>query len=165
MPKDDPSLVPPLEEGIVKKVMKMYKKSLINELLMNDGMKTEDFLTKYNMKSCCYKLATAWNRISTSDLNRSWNKILGRNEISTHSTAESEDNDIHDLVHKYPGFYDCKDMRYHCWLQETVPGWKTDDKPRFVNYLQFILSFLIIKENDVLKNYSTLQCITRGMHL
>uniref|UniRef100_A0A5S6PZM8 DDE-1 domain-containing protein n=1 Tax=Trichuris muris TaxID=70415 RepID=A0A5S6PZM8_TRIMR len=75
------SLIPPMDQGVIRSFKGLYRKNLLRELLMNDDNTAESvtaFYKRISLRDCCYIAAASWESVKQTTLRNSWNKVLGK---------------------------------------------------------------------------------------
>lgn len=103
------SLIQPMDQGIIITWKRFYRKSLLQEILINsdDIDHLINSLKKISMKDVIYWSAEAWERVRPSTLRQAWSNIL--NATFHHDEPENriDDKIFEKLFQKLPG---CEDL-------------------------------------------------------
>ncbi|GFT32961.1 jerky protein homolog-like [Trichonephila clavipes] len=119
LPSNVTALVQPMDQGIIERLKRIYRKQVLRRLLLaeNDKESVPPFAEKLNIKDTCYMLAEAWDSLERQSPKNAWNKLWPDLE------AEKGFNDDHreeitDVVQSIPGFQEC---------DEDVENWMACD--------------------------------------
>ncbi|GFX81502.1 jerky-like protein [Trichonephila clavipes] len=116
LPPNVTALMQPVDQGIIEKLKRIYRKQVLRRLLLAENNKESvaSFAEKLNMKDACNILAEVWYSFERQSLKNAWNKLWPDLE------AEKDFNDSHkeeitDFVQSFPGFQEC-DEDVETWM-------------------------------------------------
>ncbi|XP_050315271.1 jerky protein homolog-like [Anthonomus grandis grandis] len=99
LPPNVTSLVQPMDQGVIESLKRRYRRILVSEILQHSETKDKGLLEvikKINIKDVIYMLATAFQEMPSSTLNKSWTKLWPDVEnlvaISNIAGTEEEEN-------------------------------------------------------------------------
>ena len=71
-------LIQPMDQGVIEKMKRMYRKEMLRKLLILDESEKGvlSACKKFNIKDCCYMLRDAWKCLTQDNLSRAWEKLL-----------------------------------------------------------------------------------------
>ncbi|XP_008183146.1 jerky protein homolog-like [Acyrthosiphon pisum] len=142
-PPNVTSLIQPMDQRVIEKFKRMYRKQMLRRLLLNEG--TEESVVAFskllNLKHCCYMAADAWDNLTEENLRNAWKKLW---VASMELEAEEEITDLNnlddfvDLFNKIPGFNDCNYDDAVDWLATDVNdlGYQILDSDEIISSLQ-----------------------------
>ncbi|GFY31676.1 jerky protein homolog-like [Trichonephila clavipes] len=117
LPPNVTALVQPMDQGVIEKLKRIYKKQVLRRLLLaeNDEESVAAFAEKLNMKDTCYMLDEAWDSLERQSLKNAWNKLWldleGEKDFNNDHMEE-----ITDLVQSIPGFQECDEEDVETWM-------------------------------------------------
>lgn len=76
LPPNCTALIQPLDQNVINLVKLNYKKQLLTHLLGEKETNLELKLKNFNLKNAVQILATSWDKISVSNIQKSWNALL-----------------------------------------------------------------------------------------
>lgn len=125
LPPNVTALLQPMDQGVIEKMKRIYRKLLLRMLLSVDNEESLiDFCKKINLKDCSYMIAEAWSLLTEDNLKRAWNKIFGKEGTN----VEAENlyfQEIIQLFQELLGFSDCDLNDAEEWMQDDVdPGYE-----------------------------------------
>ncbi|XP_043485190.1 jerky protein homolog-like [Leptopilina heterotoma] len=130
LPPNVTSLIQPMEQGVIEKLKKIYRKSLLRDMLIE---KDEESLSKYlkdfNILNCCTFIAMAWREISPTNIIRAWRKLIPACDIDVLETNNVTEDDIVQLAYRLPGFKDITVANILYWLEmdNNEPCWRLEN--------------------------------------
>lgn len=116
------ALIQPMDQGVI------FKRNLMKELICYEkeggsGSRSVDLIKLENMKSCCLRIAEAWNQVNPLNLQNAWNKVLNRER----SYIEQIDfvGQFHFSLQMIPGYKDYSYDKIKNWVSEDFDdhGW------------------------------------------
>lgn len=121
--------------------MRHYRRLLLSSILENcdadESVTISECLKKINLKDVVYWSATAWNNVSASNIQRSWNKILIREAAPQDQNDDSEDNAVQrveEILKKIPGYEDINQPEIEDWINSEKKNEFSDED--FVNAIR-----------------------------
>ncbi|XP_050065139.1 jerky protein homolog-like [Aphis gossypii] len=141
-PPNVTSSIQPMDQGVIEKFKRMYRKQMLRRLLLNEG--TEESVVAFskllNLKHCCYMAADAWDNLTEENLRNAWKKLW---VVSVEFEAEEETDlnnldDFVDLFNEIPGFNDCNYDDAVDWLATDVndQGYQILDSDEIISSLR-----------------------------
>lgn len=123
LPPNCTALIQPMDQGVIEKLKRLYRKQLLRRLLAADDEENMiSFSKKINLLDCCYMVADAWSQITRENLSRAWNKILGNQDTVDEDLTLQE---IVRLFEELPGFDECDLEDATEWLSsDNDPGYQ-----------------------------------------
>lgn len=119
------ALLQPLDQSVIEKLKKVYKKQILCLLLLvEDKERVEALKIKGNSKAAVI-WTDAWETLSQDNLTKAWNKLLGKQDWNKSLEKEdwnkllgkedtNEDKTV-DIFQAIPGFSDCgKEDAHKC---------------------------------------------------
>lgn len=129
LPSNVTELVHPMDQSIVNKLKRNFKKNILRRLLLapenEEGV--VEYSNKLTLKECCYIMADAWNSLSEENMKQSWKnswEVPLESEIIHSQQEKSDVQEFMELFQVIPGFSKCSIVDAHEWLQNdaTDPG-------------------------------------------
>lgn len=87
LPENTTSLIQPMDQGMIVKVKRLYRRALVGRLLDFAGTQDE-FYKSIRVKEACFMLHEAWQQVTSDNIKISFRKIMPEEQVS--STAEAE---------------------------------------------------------------------------
>lgn len=144
LPPNVTSLIQPMDQGVIEKLKRMYRKQILRRLLLAED-NTEDsvvlFSKALNLKHCSYMLADAWDSLTEKNLKNSWNKLWPPSVESEQETVEeiprADLPEFVELFNSIPGFTDCNEKDAIDWINNDAndPGYQILDDDEIVSSL------------------------------
>ncbi|XP_043476223.1 jerky protein homolog-like isoform X1 [Leptopilina heterotoma] len=118
-PLDVNSLVQPMEQGVIEELKRVYRVSLLREMLLErDEECIKNFILSRNMKNFCIQIASSWNKISADNISQAWRKLIEHDCHINISTARNESfDDFLNILDRIPGFENCREEEIDTWLR------------------------------------------------
>lgn len=138
-PPNVTSLIQPMDQGVIEKFKRMYRKQMLRRLLLNEGTgeNVVEFSKAMNLKHCCYMVADAWDTLTVENLKNAWKKLWF---VSEEPEVEETNNlsDFVNLFNEIPGFDDCNNDDAAEWLATDAndPGYHVLDDDGIVSSVQ-----------------------------
>lgn len=145
LPPNVTSLIQPMDQGVIEKLKRLYRKQVLRRLLLEDGTEGSvvAFSKALNLKHCCYMIADAWDSLTKDNLQNAWKKLwtLSEEPEVEEENINSEQNDIDEFVDLFgiiPGFTDCDKNDAVDWLNgdSTDPGYQILDDDEIISSLK-----------------------------
>ncbi|XP_046662996.1 jerky protein homolog-like [Homalodisca vitripennis] len=129
LPPNVTALLQPMDQGVIEKLKRMYKKQVLRRLLLADANEESvvQFAKKLNVKDCSYMIADSWSNMKESNLKNAWNKILEktREKIEPKVTDQEDVDEFLELYGEIPGFSECDIQDTENWLtMDNDPGFQ-----------------------------------------
>lgn len=112
LPPNTTSLIQPLDQGIIKALKQIYRKNLLNELLMIDGTNLSEKLKNISLKNVVFLITESWNNVKDSVIVSGFHAVLDSKHKNC-GTVEFNDiacNDNTNLVKLYHRVTSCTDV-------------------------------------------------------
>lgn len=131
-PPNVTSLIQPLDQGVFETIKRNYRRRLLQILItrLDDGMSVTAVLKLITMKNVAYWIATAWDEVKTSTIQKSWRKLFGLEEAKESVTEEEHENSIAelvDLVNELPVEHPINNTDIREWCDQDVQMELTDE--------------------------------------
>lgn len=142
LPPNVTAIIQPMDQGVIEKLKRMYKKAVLRRLLLADDEESVISLSKkLNLKDCCYMLADAWNTLTQDNLRNAWNKLVGKNEKNAENDVNTTETDLNEMTNilfpQIAGFSDCNRDDAQTWLEcDNDPGFQILDDDEIVDMVQ-----------------------------
>jgi len=76
LPPNVTSLIQPMDQGVLEKIKKLYKKEMLCKLVEDHGEHgVVDILKSFNVKTVIYMIAEAWDQVERKTLIKSWKNL------------------------------------------------------------------------------------------
>ncbi|XP_043477997.1 jerky protein homolog-like isoform X2 [Leptopilina heterotoma] len=130
-------LVQPMGQGVIDKTKRMYRRTLITNLLNADENTTVDeFMKQYTMEDFCFMLSNAFESVTTLNLKNAWNKLCGVSPLDEENLDPDEKildyKTFCQMVHRIKGYENVHPASVRIWLNADFydPGWEllTDEE-------------------------------------
>lgn len=146
LPPNVTPLIQPMDQGVIEKVKRMYRKQVLRRLLLAEDNEESviQFSKKLNLKDACYMLADSWDLLTKENLKRTWNKLWPENQDSEPTTHENPTESLENvrevvaLCQSVPGFQECDEADAAEWLNidKNDMGYEILDDNDIVNTVQ-----------------------------
>lgn len=145
LPPNVTALIQPMDQGVIEKLKMMYKKEVLRRLLLaeNNEEGVIAFSKKLNLKDCSHMVADSWDKVTQSNLQNAWRKLLPKkpeNDESADIQATNEHDHLQDIANilpSIPGFSDCDHADVNAWLEsDNDPGYQIMDENDILNHVQ-----------------------------
>lgn len=144
LPPNVTSIIQPMDQGIIEKSKRLYKKSCLRELLLErDDEGITNFMKNQNLKDCCNLIAKAWERVTPQNVRNAWkNLLVTGNFEGQESTNELEVRQTMDLVRRVPRYAALSFDDVRRWLDEDCDetGWEVLNAEQILERLEFTLN-------------------------
>lgn len=136
LPPNVTSLIQPMDQGVLEKIKKVYKKQMLSELVEDEGVHgVMAVLKSFNVKTVVYMIAEAWNQVERATLIKSWKKLWpGVCDLPENKMEEEEEenasveqtDDFLDIFKNIDGCSDVDAENISDWLEmDNDGGYKT----------------------------------------
>lgn len=122
LPPDVSSLVQPMNQGIIEKLKKVYKKKFLRVILTAESAKEIPRLLKsFDILKCIYFISEAWGKVTESDIKNGW-----RNIFPLYSDLELDSRSFLNMVTKIPDYNKTTLKEINSWLHsdDNEQGWR-----------------------------------------
>lgn len=141
VPPNVTALIQPMAQGVIEKVKRIYKKTCIQEFLLNQNhVSIFEAVRCQTLKDCCYRIANAWNLLTEQNLRNAWNPLLGKDHPLETINIEKHLETIQALsvIQRFPGLENYTYDDVQAWLQEDSgeTGWELLSPEQIVERLQ-----------------------------
>ncbi|XP_058800605.1 jerky protein homolog-like [Phymastichus coffea] len=122
LPPNVTALVQPMDQGVIEKMKKMYRKKLLKELFLPQrGGSTKGSIhklaQKQDMKDCCYRVWNSWNDINDRDISHAWNRLFDVADFPREQRVSAEEvNQLLALLRDVPEYADCTFDMAAAWI-------------------------------------------------
>jgi hypothetical protein len=74
------SLIQPMDQCVISALKKIYRRSLVNEMLIefnkdNDNFDIKTFAKSYDIRQCTENISYSWDQVSNTTLKNSWSEV------------------------------------------------------------------------------------------
>ena len=76
LPPNVTALVQPMDQGVLESIKRVYKKSILRDLISQSTFTIEDFLKRIDMIKICDTISSAWDMVKPSSIRNSWKKLM-----------------------------------------------------------------------------------------
>ena len=76
LPPNVTSLIQPVDQDVLKCMKRIYRKSLLRDLIAQGGDNMITYLNGLHMLNVVERISTIWNQISPETIRKSWNKLI-----------------------------------------------------------------------------------------
>lgn len=125
------SLIQPMDQGVLENLKRNYRRLLLEHILaeVDEGANLTECLKKLNLKNVVYWIASAWNQVKGSTLEKSWSKLI-QHEEGRITTAESDhEESLQQIFTKIPGCENVTETEVNEWLNsDNVEDEMTDQE-------------------------------------
>ena len=143
-PPNITALIQPMDQGVIEKLKRIYKKQVLRRLLLadNDEESVVAFSKKLNLKDCCYMLAESWELMTVDNLKNAWNKLWSieetdKNDSEEQQLQQQQTNEITNLIQSIAGFQECDKEDANEWLEsDTDPGFQILNEDEVITCVQ-----------------------------
>lgn len=129
LPPNVTSLVQPMDQGVLEKIKKVYKRQMLSQLVEDEGEHgVVEVLKSFNVKTVIYMIAEAWDQVGRETLIKSWKKLWpGVCDLPENNTIEEEEKtsveeDFIDIFKNIDGCSDVDEEDIDNWLQIDNDG-------------------------------------------
>jgi len=134
LPPNVTAISQPMDQGIIEKVKKIYKRQVLETILLfNDTERISDFFKTWNMINCCNTIAYAWDTVTSVNIKNAWKNLL-KDEIQ----CSSEQLDTASFVRLIRQLPDTEEITAECtdqWLYDNNdPGWQILSDEELLNF-------------------------------
>jgi len=143
LPPNVTSLIQPMDQGVIEKVKRLYRKDMLRRLLLSENNNEETVISlskKLNLKDCSYMLADAWNSLTPENFRNAWNKLLGESYEGTSDSLDTLEADLNEMVDELfpeiPGFSECDIEDARSWFENDDPGFQILNDDEIVSTIQ-----------------------------
>lgn len=102
------TLIQPMNQGIIEKTKRMYRKLFIESMLnYTDEMNLDEFMEFHTMEDCCFMMSNAFESVTMLHLKNAWNKLYGLSQLDEKNIDQDdemlEDKVFCHMLHKIRG--------------------------------------------------------------
>lgn len=130
MPPNVTSLIQPMDQGVIEKLKKVYRKYFLREFLINESTEATqlEFLKGWNILKCLLYTAKAWETLTADNLRKAWKNLFPVHFASDNTALHEEVVDsltFTSMVQRSSLLNNVTESEAQAWLQEdaTDHGW------------------------------------------
>lgn len=115
-----------MDQGVIEKMKKIYRKSLLREMLLEKNEESIlNYLKEINILICCIKISNAWLEITNLNICRAWRKLIPACDIFVENFGDVTIDDVMHILNRIPGYEKISQEEVSNWLQadREEPGW------------------------------------------
>nr|XP_012140925.1 PREDICTED: jerky protein homolog-like [Megachile rotundata] len=141
LPINITSVIQSMNQGIIEKVKRTYRKHLLNSILGEDKQNLDvlHFLKHFALQDCCHIIHKAWNLVTKENLYKEWKKLLyDKQKIEV--IDKETNNDIEEIlqIHHVAKRISCSDN----WeIKDTINWLRSDENDH---------SFQVLNDEEII---------------
>uniref|UniRef100_A0A1B6LQW8 DDE-1 domain-containing protein n=2 Tax=Graphocephala atropunctata TaxID=36148 RepID=A0A1B6LQW8_9HEMI len=125
LPPNVTALVQPMDQGVLEKMKKVYKRQMLSKLVEDEGeLGVMGVLKSFNVKTVLYMIAEAWNEVERDNLVKSWKKLwpgvcsLPENKFEEEIDQSKEKNKEDEFIKIFKKIDGCSEVD-----EEDIDNW------------------------------------------
>ncbi|XP_054725557.1 jerky protein homolog-like [Anastrepha obliqua] len=75
LPPNSTAVLQPMDESVIETLMRRYRKKFILDLVSQENIDLADYWKNYNIKHAIDNVADSWSELSSTTLEKCWNKL------------------------------------------------------------------------------------------
>lgn len=129
------SLAQPVQQGIIEKLKRIYKKDLLRLLLTADAVEdvcVQKALKPIDLLKCCYFLKNAWDKVTGVNVQNGWRHIFPScSNLKVEVDSDEDVRSLFDMMEKMPE-YNTTMEEINIWLHnnDNEQGWDVANDER-----------------------------------
>ena len=120
---DQTSLIQPMDQDVLKCMKRIYRKSLLRDLIAQGGDNMITYLNGLYMLNVVERISTTWKQISPETIRKSWNKLIPVPDAANVDIMPSE-NINEQFVNAFAALNIVSGDDIDSWLAEDGPGYE-----------------------------------------
>ena len=76
LPPNVTALIQPMDQGVLESIKRVYRKSILRDLVSQSTFTIQDFLKTLDMMKVIDTVATAWDMVTPAAIRNSWKKLM-----------------------------------------------------------------------------------------
>lgn len=137
LPPNVTSLIQPMDQGVLECLKRVYRKSVLRELISRKEEDMLTFLKKIDMLRVIEKIAISWDDISPATIRKSWRKLIpiGDAPIDENAACLAENVPTNDeFVEQFAELsIDMTPSDVNAWFQADGPGYEHMDEQGIID--------------------------------
>ncbi|CAK9813740.1 Tigger transposable element-derived protein 2 [Anthophora plagiata] len=94
LPPNTTSFIQPMDQGIIEKTKRLFKKQMLRTILTHEGGINE-FYKHYTIKDCIDMVVQVWAEITPENITNGWNNLI---ETPSHGEDDLEEKHLAELI-------------------------------------------------------------------
>ena len=97
------ALIQPIDQGVLESIKRVYRKSILGDLVPQSTFTIQDFLKKVDMIKVFDTVAGAWDMVTPAAIRNSWKKLMPLPNDMQQNNVPQEVISNNEFVSNFPG--------------------------------------------------------------
>ena len=99
LPPNVTALLQPMDQGVLESIKRVYRKSILRDLVTQSTFTIQDFLKRIDMIKVVDTVASAWDMVTPAAIRNSWKKLMPLPSSSMQISEAFEEVTNNEFVH------------------------------------------------------------------
>ena len=133
LPPNVTALIQPMDQGVLESIKRVYRKSILRNLVSQSTFTIQDFLKRIDMIKIVDTVASAWDMVTPTAIRNSWKKLMPLPSSSMQNSDPSEETTNSEFIQQFSRMnITFTDDDIQNWISCDGPGYEHMDEQGIV---------------------------------
>ena len=133
LPPNVTALIQPMDQGVLESIKRVYRKSILRDLVSQSTFTIQDFLKRIDMIKIVDTVASAWDMVTPTAIRNSWKKLMPLPSSSMQNSDPSEETTNSEFIQQFSRMnITFTDDDIQNWMSCDGPGYEHMDEQGIV---------------------------------
>ncbi|XP_054734703.1 jerky protein homolog-like [Anastrepha obliqua] len=94
LPPNSTAVLQPMDQSVIETLKRRYRKKFIQDLVSQENIDLADYWKNYNIKNAIDNVADSWSELSSTTLEKCWNKLWRNTESPSNNSDDVSQADV-----------------------------------------------------------------------